>query len=76
MPTGTNRRARKVARDLARGAAKRERKLRRRQWLLDHLPRRHRRKVRDDDTLHDDFLTNAAVEAEQAVRINKEAPDA
>lgn len=77
LPTGTNRRARKVARDLERGAAKRERKLRRRQWLHEHLPHRRRPiETEDDDTLHDDFLTNAAIEAEQTVRINKEAPEA
>ena len=80
LPTGTNRRARKVARDLARGAAKRERKLRRLQWLHEHLPHRRRPiEIEDDDTLRDDFLTNAAIEAEQTVRINhpdiKEAGD-
>ena len=77
LPTGTNRRVRKVARDLARGAAKRERKLRRLQWLHEHLPHRRRPiEIEDDDTLRDDFLTNAAIEAEQTVRINKEAPEA
>ena len=77
LPTGTNRRARKVARDLERGAAKRARKLRRCQWLHEHLPHRRRPiEAQDDDTLRDDFLTNAAIEAEQTVRINKEAPEA